>query len=87
MLSSMSATVSAAAVTKLFFKYLRNYLELYGNTKIYHNVALVSLYISTSNDVIIYFQSAAIRIIVFNLGNVRVAIFLDNGSFDFTSRF
>ena len=41
---------------------------------IYNNVPLNSLYISTRNDVIIYFQSAASRKNVFILGHVWVAI-------------
>ena len=44
------------------------------NFKFYPNVALDSLYISTGNDIIIYFQSASNHISVFILGHVRVAI-------------
>ena len=49
------------------------------NCKIYHNVALYSLYISTGNDVIINFQSAAnsINVFIFVMFGSR---FLDNGS-------
>ena len=42
--------------------------------KIYHKVALDSLYISTGNYVTIYFRSAANCISGFILGHVRVAI-------------
>ena len=41
---------------------------------IYHKVALESLYISTGNDFINYFQSAANRTNVYILGHVRVVI-------------
>ena len=43
------------------------------NIKIYHDMALDSLYIWTGNDVITYFWSAASRTNVFILGHVRVA--------------
>ena len=42
--------------------------------KIYHNVALGNLYISTGNDVINYFRSQANRSTVYIFGHVRVAI-------------
>ena len=61
----------------------RKLLEL-ETSKIYHDVALESLYIPTGNDAIIYFRSSANCINVFILGHVRVAIsFLDNGLIDF----
>ena len=52
----------------------RKLLEL-AISKRSHNVALDSLYISTGNDIIIYFQSAAKRISVFILGQVLVVIY------------
>ena len=52
------------------------------NLQIYYNISLKRLYISTGNDVIVYFQSATKPIRVFVLGRVRVAI-SDNGSIDF----
>ena len=48
--------------------------------KINHNVSLDSLYISTRNDVTIYFRSAVHSINVFILGYVRVAISRQNFS-------
>ena len=52
------------------------------NFKMYRNVSLDSLYISTGNDVTIYFRQAANHTNVSVLGHVRVAI-LDNDSTDF----
>ena len=44
------------------------------NFKIYHNVAHESLYISTGNDITIFFRSAANRTDVSILGHVQVVI-------------
>ena len=57
---------------EIFFSMSENTMA--SNFKIYRNVALDSLYISTGNDVIIYFQSAPNRINVFILGQIRVAV-------------
>ena len=44
------------------------------NYKIYHHIALGSLYISTGNDITVYFRAAVNRINVFILGHIGVAI-------------
>ena len=69
MLSSMPAH---AAVTKCFWYILKTAGA--SNLRIYYNIALDSLYISTGDDVIIYFRSAANRINGFIFGHVQVAI-------------
>ena len=58
MLSSMSAATST--VTKWFFENISETVRA-SDIKIYRNVALNSLYISTRNDVMNYFRSEATR--------------------------
>ena len=65
---------AAAAVTNGFFKNISetSRASYSSKLKLYHNVALDSLYISTGNDVIS--RSVANRTYEFILGNVQVAI-------------
>ena len=66
-----TAAVADFAVTKQSFWKISETARA-SNFKIYRNVALYSLYISTRNDVIICFKSVANRINVFIWGYVRV---------------
>ena len=75
----MLSSMSAAAVTKCFF-YISKTIRA-SDFKSFHNVALDSLYISTGNDIIIYFRSEA------NRTNVYISVkfgsrFLDKVSTD-----
>ena len=70
---STASVACAAAVTKFLFLNISETTRANDFT-IYHNVAQDSLYISTENDVIIYFRPAANRINVLILGHVLVGI-------------
>ena len=68
-----AAAVTDFTVTKQSFLKIMETARA-SNFKIYHNIALDSLYVWNENDVIIYCRSAANRINVFICGYVRVAI-------------
>ena len=69
----VTAAVTDFTVTKCSFWKISQITKA-STFKIYHNVALDSLYISTENYVTSDFQSAANPMDVFILGHVRVAI-------------